>query len=670
MVEDNVFDIPVAPKKKEEVVTEPENVAVDMVDNSIINASNDAENLNNQVSNPEPLPLPVTEDVPAVEPLPVTEEAVNPTPLVEEAVSEDVVSSPIIAETPTDEVVEEVPVESTLETEEVVEETPVVEEQPPVEDDIKPFAEEFMDKEIKPFEESDTMSVSAPEIVEDTPTEEVAETPEVVEETPEVVAEEVTTDAPVEEQVVETPTEEAVDTPIETVEEVTETPEEEYKLPIDPTLGPIKLSSGLEVPDTLDQDYGVISDIESTESLDEVIKNEPKVIKKKEEKPKKPFNKKPFIIIGIILLIGLGGFFGYKFLFGTDPVKGLNKELTNIGNKISEEMSKNEFVKYLNKNDKMAYILRYNTTLENNYSLTAIGRLSKSEGKMEMNITASDDNHPSASINSSLVDSELYLKVGTSNSYYKIGVLSNGFNLNSAFNLEKNKVIESLTNAITKNIFTNDYTKDTLRVVINSKTKFATKYSITLKNDKINGIIKDFINGLDNSSLIKKFFTEEDLKSIYSMEKKIVMEEYVTSKGVEKIIIQYKGNNLYIVKTDNGYNVVLNDSNVEFTSNNGIIKIVGTNVDSGKKDFEYILSTTKDENSVTLDYMYNLKDETVSSLNIRLLGQGSVLFNQPSNIVDYNTDNGKSDFETNLSTQKLGILDINKVLGILNNLQK
>ena len=685
-MEENVFDIPVAPKKKntipennaeDSINTEVQSDAVEMVDNSIINASNDAENLNAQVITPEPLP--VTEAAPVVEQLPVDSPDVTITPLVSETpivdevsevesiqetplnetLSQDIVSEPIIGTSQEDVEVVEKPVADENSTEEVAG------SEPKTEDEIQPFAEEFMNNEIKPFEESDTMNVTEPvtESGIETPSEDSAE-----------ILEDSKNESTIDGSTINSDSLDSTNVAQEDVQSESikvEEPNNEEKNNIDPTDVPIALSSGLVVPETLDQDYGVISDIETSEPLKEVIKNEPKVVKKRKPvKAKKPIKKGPFIAIGCIVLLALVGFLIYKFFFTANPVLSLNKEITSFGNSITERINNHDFIKFFNTNDKMAYIFRYNNVEENNYSLNVVGRIVKSENKFDMTVSSGDSIHSNFAFITSVVNNDLFLKLGSTNTYYKMLSFNDGVNINSVLNFEKSNLVEAFTKSISKNVFANDYKKDTLRVVINGETKFASKYVVTLDNEKVNNIIKDFISGLNNNSLIKKVFLDEDLEELYKINKKMVVEEYITTKGLEKIVIQYRGNNLYIVKTDKGYNMVLNDSELEISNDNDTIKILGKNLNTGNTDFKHVLKTTKDNNSITIDYEYTKSGASAKTLTFRLLSQENVLFNLPSNVVDYETDEGKLKFESDVSSQKTGTMDINKVLKIINNFNK
>lgn len=689
-MEENVFDIPVAPKKKtisennienntvDNINTEVQNEAVEMVDNSIINTSNDAENLNTQVVTPEPLP--VTETAPVVEPLPTNSPDVTVTPLVEEVPTVEDASvidnseASTLNETTNPEIISEPIIgalqgENTEAVEESVKQTndavEVIENEQKIDDEIQPFAEEFMNTEIKPFEESDTMTVTEtnPEVMDETNVDSPNETlnssqgDNVVENsagTPDpLINNDVNTN---DKQVDSSNTNESIN---------------DEKSSVDPVDVPISLSSGLVVPETLDQNYGVIDDIEPNEQLKEVIEKEPKVIKKaKPVKSKKTIKKGPFIAIGCVILLALAGFLVYKFLFTGDPVTSLSKEITTFGNSITEKINKHDFINFFNSNDKMAYIFRYNNIEQNNYNLNIIGRVVKSEDKLDMTINSGDSEHSNFAFVTSIVNKDLFLKLGSTNTYYKILTLNDGFSFNNILNIEKSNIVEALTKSISKNIFANDYTKDTLRVVINGDTKFASKYVATLDNEKINNIIKDFISNLNDNSLIKKFALEEDLENIYKINKKMVIEEYITTKGLEKIVVQYRGNNLYIVKNDKGYNIVINDSELNVTNENDVIKIIGKNLNTGNTDFKHIITTTKDNNSVTIDYEYTKDGASAKTLTFRLLSQENVLFNLPSNVVDYETDEGKLKFESDVSSQKTGTMDINKVLKIINNFNK
>ena len=322
--------------------------------------------------------------------------------------------------------------------------------------------------------------------------------------------------------------------------------------------------------------------------------------------------------------------------------------------------------------------------------------LLKNNNEIKTNINAEFNNKNLIDLETILLENELFVKLLEGGTYFK----SDTDNTISFANLEEelNKIYNNkiftkistyLADAIDHNVSKKHFIITKEKINVNNKKILTNKYSLTLKKEMVNGIIKDFINSLKSDGTLKELFNI-DAKDLYVEETKVKLNVYVSIKGVikaevvpadenTKAYISYtkineehkelKVNidakdfmvaNIYEKEDKLEINVVLNVENAEnkiainielaengqfkFTGNlqNMSVKLEGkTKIVEKGNNISSILNAT-----ITISIPVLLSKDIIANLDVKstIEANDDITINIPSNAIDINTQDSQSLF--------------------------
>ena len=433
---------------------------------------------------------------------------------------------------------------------------------------------------------------------------------------------------------------------------------------------PVSLGSISKLPDSLDQNFGVIEDkTNSDEKPTEVKNNTPAEPKNKEKKPKKEKKprapkekkeKKPvkvglIILIAFVVLLGIFGFMGYKFFFSLNPVKEMTDILRTYGNEVDDFIKKDANYQLLKNNSGFDYSGTITENIDGENSLYKVeGYIDSSSNKLNIKVSDKDYN-----VEGTLLNNAAFLKIKESGYHYRL-TSSNELDINGLVaNLDLKKSFNNAANIIDNNISKNDFSSRVMRIKPNNKVILVNKYSLKISGKKIKDIIKEIIDKEEEPNT-KILLSMIDYKSL--SDKEMNMDVYLSLKKIEKIDISYAGHSAVIVFIDDNNIMIRMDSdvyNIQKTNN-------GYNISINDKDsIEVTYESSLEKDVVNTKYTYTsiIGDETREYVyESKLATNKDVYVPIPFNIVDYDSEKGKINYENELKEFEKGKSFLNKIM--------
>ena len=315
-------------------------------------------------------------------------------------------------------------------------------------------------------------------------------------------------------------------------------------------------------------------------------------------------SKVPFIIVGIIILLAIVSVLLYLFVFNkksskeifVDGFKNVTKELFNdtgaskesVKNKLSFDFSAPGLGM-----DQMLNLYN-NIILSNNLGIDT--DLKKIDEEITLNYKGKDI----VALGIYGRDNNMYLGLnGIYDKYVKLPITETDYNKLFSKKIDYSILKNALDEAFENSLDSNYFTKSRRNVSSNGKTRKYNAYTLTIDNNNIKEITKNFINSLINNeefiSYISKNF-DIDKSTINSYINEIDYNDITIDTPIMITVFtsglreSYKGIELSI--NSSGYNMAiryieLNDNNAEITLDAGItslsLKITSTGNDNNKK---------------------------------------------------------------------------------------
>lgn len=269
-------------------------------------------------------------------------------------------------------------------------------------------------------------------------------------------------------------------------------------------------------------------------ALEEVAKEE-----KISEDSIKPKSNRKKIICGIVAcvvvaVIACVCFFGYRILFGSNPVKISSdaiRELKDIFADAKDETS--EVAKIIEGKDPYEISSKMNINLPQGMGKFALNLLMQADSqnnKARFDLSAKEDKNEILNLNAALDDTKLYFKLAdTMKNYYFVDIakVADEFKskvkeatnkvdpelVKSIMNYDYTKLIDYLADAVDDNLSKNDFKKSKETITINDKDVKATKYTTKINEEKALAILKGFANkAIDDKDIIKMISKATDTK--------------------------------------------------------------------------------------------------------------------------------------------------------------
>ena len=264
-------------------------------------------------------------------------------------------------------------------------------------------------------------------------------------------------------------------------------------------INPTQITMGPEsdmIPETMDLNYGVIPPNNSETIIKQnSSKKSPKIIGK---------------VVAIIIAIGLlvVGFFTYKFYFAIDPIKTITTKIREFGINVDEIYQNAPEMLLLKNNDKLSYqgefianigVAGEQFSANLGYDMTML----KSDNKANANVFANLDGESLLDLDATIFKSALFVKVLEGGHNFRVNTDATALfaNLDKEIeNIANTKTFETYTDyfadAIENNVSKKDFEISTEKTDVNGKSILANKYSLTLTEEMVNGILVDFVEAL------------------------------------------------------------------------------------------------------------------------------------------------------------------------------
>ena len=418
---------------------------------------------------------------------------------------------------------------------------------------------------------------------------------------------------------------------------------------------------------------------------------------------KKGGNKKPLIITLCVLgvaVLGVACFFGYKMLFGKkDPVKQTSGAIRGLKSGIKDVKKNNdEIVSIMDGNDPYEVTATIKTDFPrelgiDNFNFKVLAQSDEKKGQTKLDLTAKYGFQNIMDLSAILDKEVLYFKLNdTMSKYYKMAMDSEDLTVNvDASKLEMlgdydvTKIIDYLADSIDSNVKSTDFAKEKAELTINQKEVKATKYTASLSEKKLKGILDGFLKKVSNDKELVKIIaevqnvSEKDIKeainefvkdsSDYSNDKLFDYSIYLTSSGdalgysvtVEgtEYLVAVKDETVSLQAVVNGVSVAL-----EFTQESDdhfVISLNSMGMELGKIDIKSKLETiTKGkEYRKTIDIVLNaptvLKKDASMKIVLDVKKIDSVNVSGTSDAIDVEnmTEAEASIFESQLERSSL-----------------
>ena len=241
--------------------------------------------------------------------------------------------------------------------------------------------------------------------------------------------------------------------------------------------------------------------------------------------PKKGGSKKPLIIVICVLaaaLLAVGGYFGYKMLFGKDPVKKTSGAIRGLKSSIKNVKEDNdEIAKIMEGKDPYEVTATIKTDFPkelgiDNFNFKLLAQSDEKKGNTKLDLSAKYGYENIADLSAIFDSDTLYFKLNdTMTKYYKMALDSeesvipvDATNLGALGDYDVTKIIDYAADAIDSAISSSDFKKSKEELTINKKEVKATKYTASLTEKKLKKILDSFLKDVSNDKDLVKIIAE------------------------------------------------------------------------------------------------------------------------------------------------------------------
>ncbi len=424
-------------------------------------------------------------------------------------------------------------------------------------------------------------------------------------------------------------------------------------------------TGGIVIPDSLDQNYGVIGELDnpmgqqplSTESTiaapapsptpevpvaqpvtptvevapQPTIAAEPTVVEQPAmaqpvtetvqpaapvsneaaiEKADNPGKKSPLkaIIISVVAIFVVGfivlGFMIFRF-FSVDFVSEASNSIKQIANDYSTIISGIDAYKIINEADEWQYTA---TIKSNNNTADIEGGLSKDSNKFTIKSNMKLDDDTTANMSLIALNSSVFVRYVEDSYYYRF-VQDEMIDLNNYISaIDLKPVLDSIADNINKNIKKDKFSSDLVHFkLINGKTKLVNKYSYKIPNQKAVEILNAFMKSIKNP-VVKRFLINKGFDHVYG---DVEVNAIVSLSGLEEIRISHNYKTLTLSTPKNGSFIIGYDKYIYNFNRNGnnLVVTVNNTKTSDKKDLNIKWDTSKKENSGLFNLTASVSDK-------------------------------------------------------------
>lgn len=284
-------------------------------------------------------------------------------------------------------------------------------------------------------------------------------------------------------------------------------------------------------------------------ALEEVEKEEKAEKEIIEEGCKKCGAKKfifPTVIVLVVAAIGCLCFFGYKMIFGSNPVSITTKAIRGLKDTIEDAKDDSDGLsKILSGDDAFEVTSNIDVTLPENMGKYSLDMLLQADSKNEsgkFDLIAKQNKKEIINLNTILNDSKLYFKLAdTMKNYYFINIKDAVKDLESSISEIESEIDPELLNLLSKYDFTKliDYTADAVDDALDKDDFKKTKEEITVngkdvKATKYTAKIDEKVAVKVAKGLLKKVKKDKDLVSIVA--KATGLKESEVTKQIDELL--------------------------------------------------------------------------------------------------------------------------------------
>ncbi len=226
--------------------------------------------------------------------------------------------------------------------------------------------------------------------------------------------------------------------------------------------------------------------------------------------PKKEKSIIPVLIAILVLaLVGIGVFFGYKYVFVSNPVKVIEKTFDTLAAKT--ELAIEEYNKEMNKflNSKISNELYVEL---NQYNAKLVTKLDVKNKIMGASIDAVADNTDFLNLSGILDEKGIYFKIlkNSSNNYALYEDFSELFDTEDIEEMDSVlvNIVKYLKESFKETISEKDFVKTKESISINGKNVNATKYSLVLDEKTINPWLNNYKEKIKNDDALITYITD------------------------------------------------------------------------------------------------------------------------------------------------------------------
>ena len=427
------------------------------------------------------------------------------------------------------------------------------------------------------------------------------------------------------------------------------------------------------IPDTLDQNYGVIGDdgtsvmpiIEPNVNQNENVK-EAKKAKKEKKKKEKVKKEKPVkqpknedepgkskilkflipVFAFVAIFIGTIAFIAYRFFGAVDPVKTLAGKIREIGNEYNSIISNNELYKTITENKELAYSGKL--SLNDSEKETVInldGGLSKDTKKLSLSASINQSGEEDVNLAFVLLNGSAFIRLLKDSYFYRFP-LENNIGLDDYMNLINLKpLFDTTSDVLLNNLSKDKLSSDVMRVNLIYKTKWVNNYTYTMNADKANQIIKAFLDSIKDES--HKNFISNYIKPNLTSEAKIKF--FVSLKGLEGMAVEYDQKQFKIISTGNSSYAIAYESyiiNFEMVNDNINIKITNkkdNKVTSLNIKYSGEIKDSSAFGNLNIDYKWPNKNQNIKLEN-EVKSVSNVTLLSPTNFLNYSNEDVQEKF--------------------------
>lgn len=372
---------------------------------------------------------------------------------------------------------------------------------------------------------------------------------------------------------------------------------------------------------------------EAEKALEEVEKEE-KFIEEGKKCNKKKFIM-PAIIVLIVAIVGCVCFFGYRMIFGNNPVNITTKAIRGLKDKIKDATDDTDGVsKIISGNDPFELTTNLTVSLPQGMGKYNLDLLLQADGKNEegkFNIIAKQNKKDILNLNAALSNSKLYFKLADTMKnyyYYDITKIVEQFTkemsevqskinpeiLTQISNYDFTKLIDYVADSIDENLTKDDFEKSKEEITVKGKDVNATKYTAKIDEKLAIKIAKSFAKKVQNDKdLIKLAATitgakeseiKDAIKQIIDKEPENLSKDYV----LYSVYVSSLGSTLgYGFEIEDKGRVIITEKD-DVTTINVYVGQYNGSIEINEKDDDHVVITASVMGMINAEI--NIKSDT------------------------------------------------------------